>query len=137
MEKETQQEGGPDSQTTKMPAGTKICIFILLIVLLFYTLGCNDNASTTEKSNGIATWISVIICVYIASSFICKWLLNHAIKIIPGFKDYVEQSPMVETAVNYVVFIPLMNTGIVLFVTYMETKFFLKRLFNKPGNKPE
>jgi hypothetical protein len=67
MENETRQEGGPDPQTTKMPTGTKICIFILAIVLIFYIMGCsNDFKSTTQTSNNkdslyISKWGASII----------------------------------------------------------------------------
>lgn len=43
MEKETQQEGGPDPLNAKMPLGTKICILVLILTLIIYALGCNDN----------------------------------------------------------------------------------------------
>lgn len=82
-------------------------------------------------------WVSLIICVYIASTFICKALLNRAVKAIPELKNYIEQTPMMETAFNYVVFIPILNTGIIVFITYVQIKYFLKRILGNPKKTEE
>lgn len=57
MKNETQQEGGPDFQTTKMPIGTKICIFILVIICIIYVFGCSGDYKTKDPINNKDTTI--------------------------------------------------------------------------------
>lgn len=42
-----------------------------------------------------------------------------------------------EKGFYYVVFIPVLNTGIIIFVAYVQIKYFLKRIFGNPKKTEE
>jgi len=81
--------------------------------------------------------LSLIICIYIASCFICKHFFEKMFTKVPGMKEYKEQNLAVEVVFYWIPLTPILNSGIVIFMLIFEIKYFFKSLYKKPDDTPK